>query len=85
MDKPVKAADDLWRAPWNNAMVEALEQYQNSGVFHPYTCANRGNSQHVLRPGRDIGQLTPTTAGWVCPDCDYMQDWAHALISWRDE
>lgn len=54
------------KAPWTPEQVEALNLWQISGTFHPYTCPN----------GTD---LTATGAGWVCSCCRYTQDWAHAL------
>lgn len=53
-------------APWSEGVVKALNQYQNAGRMHPYTCGN--NSSHIL---------TATKVGWVCPYDDYRQDWAH--------
>lgn len=41
---------------------------------HPFTCGNRGD--HPVIAG-DRGVLVPTTRGWICPICDYTQDWAH--------
>ena len=28
--------------------IEKLNDYQNSGMFHPYTCANDGDEKHIL-------------------------------------
>jgi hypothetical protein len=42
--------------------------------MHPYTCGNR--SDHPDMAG-DKGVLVPTVYGWICPFCDYKQDWAH--------
>lgn len=41
---------------------------------HPYTCANRGDHPEIAG---DRGILVPTIRGWICPFCDYTQDWAH--------
>ncbi|EPX83918.1 DNA translocase FtsK [Salipiger mucosus] len=58
--------------------VVTLAESQTAGQFHPYTCANRndGNHRHMLG---DLGALVPTVRGWICPFCDYTQDWAHGL------
>lgn len=53
----------LLRAPWDAGQVAGLNRFQ-SGPFHPYTCGN--DSRHIL---------TATQLGWVCPQCDYTQDW----------
>lgn len=44
--------------------------------FHPYTCGNRGDGNHV-EFGGDLGMLIPTVNGWICPCCDYTQNWSH--------
>jgi hypothetical protein len=56
-------------APWTDEQIEGLRAWQESGMFHDYTC------------GRDGLTLVPTREGWIClaPDCGYTQDWAHAF------
>lgn len=44
---------------------------------HPFTCGNRAD--HPMMAG-DHGVLVPTTRGWICPICDYTQDWAHGFM-----
>jgi hypothetical protein len=58
--------------------VESLNAYQESGVFHPFTCGsgNRMDERHL----DGEGLLVATEAGWICPCCDYKQDWAHDLM-----
>ena len=61
--------------PWDKETVEALNKYQHSGQFHPYTCGNdecRANNHHV---NGDV--LVATEEGWMCMKCDYTQNWAH--------
>lgn len=53
---------------WSDETVAALKEYQESGVFHPYTCGN--DSRHR--------ELEPTKFGWKCLDCDYTQNWFHS-------
>ncbi|MFI9244190.1 hypothetical protein ACIGXF_16730 [Streptomyces sp. NPDC053086] len=63
------------RAPWTPEQVTALNNFQQYGGMHPFTC---GNDQHdvsvVLMAHRD---------GWHCSDpaCGYRQDWAHAFMA----
>lgn len=48
-------------------------------LIHPFTCINRGDARHA--PVNSITDvLIATTAGWVCPFCDYTQNWAHAAM-----
>lgn len=54
-------------------VVELWNHQFNSG-FHPYTCENR--EDHPVLAG-DKGVLVPTVRGWICPFCDYTQDWSH--------
>lgn len=62
------------KAPWTFEQVTALNEYQRRGDFHPFTCGNRDD--HPMVAG-DKGVLIATTRGWICPYCDYTQDWAH--------
>lgn len=62
---------DQIRAPFTDDQVAALNAFQDSGVFHPFTCGNCRTD------------LIATKDGWKCPDhdCDYKQDWAHAFMA----
>ena len=58
--------------------VASLNAYQESGVFHEFTCGGEKCRR----------ALVATTEGWRCPDpeCDYTQDWAHSWMmdwSWK--
>ncbi len=46
--------------------------------MHPFTCANRSNHPFVAG---DYGVLVPTVRGWICPFCDYTQNWAHGFMA----
>jgi len=74
-------SEDLLRAPWAPQVVAALNRYQHAQVFIPYTCGGqRGDGAHAAHArayGQDMGLLQATPDGWVCPVCDYRQDWAH--------
>jgi hypothetical protein len=65
------------KAPWSDDVVLKLSELQSGARYgHPYTCINRSDGNHHNN-GHDLGCLVPTTDGWICPDCDYTQDWAH--------
>lgn len=66
----------ITRAPFSQTTVRHLMVLQNRHDIHPYTCANRGNGKHE-KIGGQTGILVPTADGWVCPDCNYTQDWCH--------
>jgi len=58
-------------APWDAETVELLNEWQQSGVFHPYTCGrDRKNAQHL----DGDGVLVATADGWKCPYCEYTQE-----------
>lgn len=63
-------------APWSDDVIEGLNRYQVSGVCHPYTCGS-GNRKDV-RHSDNEGVLQATRNGWVCPFCDYKQEYALA-------
>lgn len=73
--------------PWSVEQVDALNEYQKSRRFHPFTCGsgNRTDNKHCdakLKLGlSDWGTLIATPEGWVCPACSYTQDWAHAFMA----
>jgi hypothetical protein len=63
---------DVLRAPWTPEQVEALNRFQQRGDVHAFTCLNDHG---------DLGRtLLATEQGWICPHCDYTQNWAHSLM-----
>lgn len=64
---------DLKNTLWSDDQVASANGFQQSGVWHPFTC----------KCGKD---LIATNSGWKC-DCGYTQDWAHVFMldgSWRN-
>ena len=62
-------------APFNQDQVASLNAFQQSGAFHPFTCAKGSHT------------LVATPEGWTCPQDDYTQDWAHDFMSdwsWKE-
>lgn len=76
---PTPSQAELWpriHPPWSDDQVEALNAYQASGRFHPFTCGGEHANE------RYSPDLVATTDGWVCPQrCGYTQDWAHAAMA----
>jgi len=64
------------KAPFTPEQVQKLFEWQFTKHVHPFTCKNRGDGKHTYI-GHDHGTLIPTINGWVCPFCEYTQDWAH--------
>jgi hypothetical protein len=72
-------------APWTDEQVANLNRWQENGRVHPFTCGSgdRMDAAHRKiqeRDGGDFGQLVATLDGWVCPACDYRQNWAHDFM-----
>ncbi len=74
------------KAPFTPEQVDALNEYQKGHRFHPFTCGSgrRTDDAHskVKREMglSDWGTLVATPDGWICPACDYTQDWAHEFM-----
>jgi len=68
---PKKEIGHMVKAPFTPEQVEALRSYQESGKFHPFTCANQhsGDSTLLVNEG-----------GFYCQHCDYTQTWAHEFM-----
>lgn len=60
--------------------VEQLNKTQVAGRIHPFTCPNRSDGEHRVF-NSDLGALVATRRGWICPWCDYTQDWAHEFMA----
>jgi hypothetical protein len=66
----VRAVADITK-PFTQEQVRALNQWQTSGSFHPFTCPDDGTD------------LIAAEAGWWCPHgpCQYRQTWAHDFMA----
>jgi len=69
---------DKIKAPWTPDFVRLLQLRQLDNYSHPYTCGHRSEGVHLATDTGDVGLLVPTIRGWICPYCDYTQDWAFA-------
>ncbi len=62
--------------------IESFNEYQESGVFHPFTCGTKELHKH----SDDEDVLVAESEGLYCPSCNYRQDWAHSWMldgSWK--
>jgi hypothetical protein len=69
-------------ALWTDEQVKSLNGFQHCGVFHEFTCGTKEKHKKG-----DSDALVATTHGWVCPSCDYTQNWAHPFMldgSWLE-
>ena len=64
----------LVKAPWTDEEVAKLNEFQETSWMHPFTCVFRGDDHE------GEGVLVATNAGWVCPQCEYTQNWAHDFM-----
>lgn len=62
-------------APWDSKTVDALNEFQYRGDFHPFTCPQTHLSDGEVK-------LHAYSTGWKCSDlaCEYTQSWAHAFM-----
>lgn len=67
------------RATFTPEQVEVLNRFQKSRRFHPFTCGSGRRTDIYHLDGEGI--LKATEAGWVCPWCDYTQDWAWKFMA----
>jgi len=64
------------KAPWTAEQVDTLNQFQRSPAIHPFTCPGHA--------GGGDRTLVATRSGWICPHCDYRQDWFHDfMVRWE--
>jgi hypothetical protein len=72
-------------APWDKQQVKGLNAWQQCDWVHPFTCSNRNDDAHHKYAEEhhegDHGILIATEKGWVCPVCDYTQNWAHDCMA----
>ncbi len=65
---------EVLAAPFTDDEIEALNSWQKSKLTHPYTCGSGNRTDAAHTDGE--GVLVATRDGWICPFCDYTQDWA---------
>lgn len=59
----------MQKEPWPDELVTALNEYQQGGYMHPYTCGN----------AECRSDLVATPKGFACPNCDYKQEWCFGM------
>ena len=78
------------KAPFTKEQVEALNNFQKDGRFHPFTCGSpediaeclvAKNDVEILAIGLNEGILIASEDGWICPCGQYKQDWAYKFMA----
>ena len=59
-------------APFTREQVRRLNTIQARTDLHPFTCGDDD-----CRRESNGEPLIATVRGWICPYCDYTQNWAH--------
>lgn len=62
---------DIIKAPFTDEQVRNLNEYQKLGFVHEFTCVNKHEDR----------TLVATNDGWICPSCDYKQNWCHTFMT----
>lgn len=65
----VKNPMESIKSPWTEEQVILLNRFQNTANVHPFTCLICHDTNLFAR-----------TDGWICPNCDYTQNWAMSLM-----
>lgn len=60
---------EIIQTPWTMEQVDALNNFQRSGVMHGFTC------------GECRALLLATPSGWICSNDNYRQHWAHDFMA----
>jgi glutaredoxin len=64
---------DRISAPFTQEQVRALNLFQDDyKKHHPFCCFGEAKRDHPVE-----ARLVATVRGWICPYCDYTQNWAH--------
>ena len=74
---------ELIYAPFTHEQVVALNEYQRAGWMHPFTCGicrDRLGTCNEKDEWVDDRKLVATINGWICPTCDYTQNWCHDFM-----
>jgi hypothetical protein len=65
-------SSEMIHAPFTDEQVQRLNEFQQRGDVHPFTCGNTHDEPSVLIALND---------GWHCWTCGYTQTWAHAFMA----
>jgi hypothetical protein len=69
-------------APFTEEQVKNLNDYQDFGSFHLFTCCSPSDVPKCERvSGKSEGSLIATKNGWVCPCGKYTQTWTWKFMT----
>lgn len=64
------------KAPFSTAQVNSINEFQEAGVVHPFTCGD-----DECRAKNSSAVLVADEGGLKCPCCPYTQDWVHDYMA----
>jgi hypothetical protein len=70
---------DKVTAPFTDDQVSHINDYQQYGKFHPFTCCSHEGCKREEQ--KDNGALIATNEGLVCPCGKWKQDWVHSFMT----
>ncbi len=66
----MKKTHDIIYAPFTDEQVQKLNELQQSGSFHPFTCMGAFCDRNKVT---NQGLLVAVNEGWICPCGKYTQ------------
>lgn len=88
MSKDDDDKEGVIHSPFTKEQVEKLNEYQEAGKFHPFTCCSPDDISECTRRNKtgktheeNEGILIAKEDGWVCPCGKYTQNWAHSFMA----
>lgn len=70
--------DNKIKAPFTDAQVRAINDFQNNAFVHPFTCCSHDGCN---RSEHNEGILKATSEGLICPCGKYTQNWVHSYMA----
>ena len=67
------------KAPFTDEQVASLNEYQQLGLMHPFTCCSHDGCKKDATVKHGI--LIASNEGWTCPCGKWKQDWAHKFMT----
>jgi hypothetical protein len=69
------------KAPFTEEQVKRINEYQDSGRFHAFTCMSHPVPECERTAMINQGTLVASETGLTCPCGKYTQDWVHEFMT----